>query len=688
MAKIRFETGQVVNFEGDPTQADIEEVTAQLNLKPSEPQESSSFLGPLLGKQKLGPVFGESIFGTEEEIQAGIKEVPGAITRGVSTGLLGGTEIAKEALGDIRGVTRPFFGEGGADFPVEQVTPFGKTARVGAEIAGLTLGLGPRLAVGTVKVVTKALTAGAKKFLPDLIPKIIGLGKQAVGTVQARKRAVLLRDALKGGLEGATFGAIQKPIDETVTRGEQAIAGGILGGAFPALRAGLRKGLRAFRKFKTPTAVRDPGKVITIKGEKELIAKGKEEAITETRAAKKGLIRQLKQEEVGLRAGAKEQIKLNKEFAQKELKETANTMRQNVAILNEGLQTTSEEKALQLQKVIPKFFKDHGKVYGQKVDEISEAMVARGEGITMNEASTMVNRSITEMNESLITEGVPRQVVEQLQRKYAVQQTVQKDVLTGIVKRATNANETIPFKELVNDLKLVKNSLSAGAKSGTTRFTQEEVAVSILNNNLGNYIKTRVPEYAELQANYAPIIRMMKKGNQIFKPFKGDFETKSATQFLKNLGLGKAEAGEEAFVKAIQEGSDFVPGLGDITAGVRKAGQEIIESKQRIQPVLDKIKSGALKRQEGIDRTLANNLEKLAVKKEFVNSSFTVKESLIKSEVAASLERIGFKEQEIKNLLKDKAKTAKVFSILFQTARTAALVGGALGIRRLGQFDR
>ena len=40
MAKIRFETGQVINFDGDPTPEDIEEVAKSLQLSSQKTQES------------------------------------------------------------------------------------------------------------------------------------------------------------------------------------------------------------------------------------------------------------------------------------------------------------------------------------------------------------------------------------------------------------------------------------------------------------------------------------------------------------------------------------------------------------------------------------------------------------------------------------------------------------------------
>ena len=51
MATIKFETGQTVNFEGNPTQNDIEEVALRLNIgqgqELQQPQQPQQFKQPI-----------------------------------------------------------------------------------------------------------------------------------------------------------------------------------------------------------------------------------------------------------------------------------------------------------------------------------------------------------------------------------------------------------------------------------------------------------------------------------------------------------------------------------------------------------------------------------------------------------------------------------------------------------------
>lgn len=92
MVKIRFETGQVVNFDGNPTQADIDEVAQKLNLSGTKPTTS---VGENIA---MGVAKGE--LSTIKETGGLLQGMGQSILAGISTGakkLLGqDTTFAKE----------------------------------------------------------------------------------------------------------------------------------------------------------------------------------------------------------------------------------------------------------------------------------------------------------------------------------------------------------------------------------------------------------------------------------------------------------------------------------------------------------------------------------------------------------------------------------------------------------------
>lgn len=613
-----------------------------------------------------GPIFGQGL-ATEQ-----LKETAGAIRRGVSTAGFG---IPEFAVGKFAPELKERI------FP-EQITGPGKAIRFGAEAAGL-FGGG---------------AAGAAKFVGGLIPKVaggIGLGGQIPRIISARKRAIALRNALRGAAEAGTFGATQitdiPGTEEGVTLGGQAKQAGVgatLGLAFGAFAPGIRGAARAFKKFRTPT------KTPSIRVVTERVKLTGKEVIEKIKIDREQALARINKQIPSVRAESKEALQLESKFAKEVLNETTDTLKNNVQVLNEQLQSTSEVASRTFQTKLPKFYRENSKAYGRVLDDITDDLIKKGDDITIAETDEILTNVIRDMDESLITEGAPRKAIESLQQKYSVKFTGQGSKffrgstgqpVGGAIK--TNAEDAIPFKNLVSDLKTVKKSLSAGAKTGATRFTQEDVAISLLDKNLGEFLKGRVPEFQKLQSEYAPVIRAMKTSNRLFKPFKGEFETKTGTQLIKRLAKGETEAGEEALIRTIEQGTRFGKGIGRIAEAPGRVGEQLATAKQRINPILRQVRSENLLKQQGVDKKFAQQLQDLTRKKEFISADFTQKEIFIKEELSERLRELGQREDVISNLLKDKAKTGQVLRILLRVGFAAGAVGGILGIRRFGRFN-
>ena len=190
MVKIRFETGQVVNFEGTPTQADIDEVS-----KGFEPQTTL---------QKIGSSLQTGLKAGAEEAQT---EVLGPVASGLSAAAFGAPRAAirdplrtvglsKLAERFAPGVSQRLKEVGGrveeAVFP-EQRTVGGKALRGVAELGGLAKG-------GAAKLAGK---------VGGLVPK--GAGRTAAqfgtfGATQLEKDPTLAGQAGKGAAFGALGG--------------------------------------------------------------------------------------------------------------------------------------------------------------------------------------------------------------------------------------------------------------------------------------------------------------------------------------------------------------------------------------------------------------------------------------------------------------------------------------------------
>jgi hypothetical protein len=178
----------------------------------------------------------------------------------------------------------------------------------------------------------------------------------------------------------------------------------------------------------------------------------------------------------------------------------------------------------------------------------------------------------------------------------------------------------------------------------------------------------------------------MKATNKIFKPFQGDFQTKSGTQFLKRLGRGNTEAGEELLIQAVETGSEFAPGIGKITANIRQTGLELNAAKQRIAPIRQSIQENIVKQNKDVDKILLNQLKKLKDKKIFTEASFIEKELLLEAELRKRLTTLNIRKETIDNLMKDKNLIGKVFrGFGFAVGTAGAVTGLGFAASRIGQ---
>lgn len=592
------------------------------------------------------------------------------ILKGVDTALFGVPRTILKGAG-LNNIDKTIF--------PEQETLEGKAATLVFTGAGLLKGAAAKLGEGL-----------ANRIAPELLPKI-GLSIKA-GEVAARQKAVLAnkitRDAIMGGVIGLTQlnPDEQGHIDLGGQLGQGALGAG-LGVAAPIVQTYFGKAVRGFRKFKTPE--RTAYSKLLSETAKEKLALQKE-AIRLDKTDKVENLKQSIQDTINLRKTTLSDVKISSE---RQIKDTASRLKKNVMALDNALKNTTEEVSRKVQEWLPSFYRSNSKTFEKQLDLISEKLIKEGNQLTVGEISKMLDDVSGHLDEAFITEGSPLKAIENLRAKYGIDFVSSPGKFfsgqTGLPVGGpitSNADQVVPLKEFFNDIKTIRNSLSAAAKSGASRFTQEDVAVSIFNKGTADLLESRVPDLARLREAYAPVIQAMKVSNRIFKPFKGSFETKTGTALLKKFALGKTEQGEELLLKAIQEGSDFAPGIGNITDSLRNQGMRLIEAKQNINPMLDEIRQLNITQTANMDREFASQLMKLRSDVNFVNSNSEIKQKMLEDVVAKRLKQIGVRQRIIDNLSKDKAKIKVVFkALLYGGGITGAAAGVHQFLKRFGR---
>lgn len=283
--------------------------------------------------------------------------------------------------------------------------------------------------------------------------------------------------------------------------------------------------------------------------------------------------------------------------------------------LNNHIQGESEAVSQQMQKKLPEYFKNNSKIYGSRLDEISDNLAMSGKSITRGEFHQILDDVVSESQDEFLAAGKPMEEISYLKKKYAPSfETGSKDANTfaGMQKPRFNADDELNFKEVVSDIKKAKNALSSKVKLGY-RYTPEDIVGAKLMSKWGDYIQKSVPEFSELNQEYKPVIAAMKMASKTFKPYASEFETKSGTQFLKNLSLGKLERGQQELLNFIEKGSENFPGIGNVTGGLKQLGssktiiegltdnsiKQLMDKKSQVQDLLSK-ESGLMKSQKEI----------------------------------------------------------------------------------------
>jgi hypothetical protein len=252
-------------------------------------------------------------------------------------------------------------------------------------------------------------------------------------------------------------------LDEKPTVGGQlgkGAIGAVLGAAGEVVGAGIQKGLRDFRQWKSSTV-----------------------SPTTKVAWQKADVRQNAAEKL-------RRLKTNNTNAQKVIVD-------NIKQLDDELTQASQTGAIDIQERLPKFFRANSESYGQRLNSISDDLVSKGNEMWVGEADDILSRTLKEADELGLPNSGTREAISNLYNKYRIDPT-----------KTNYADNPVNFKEFNSDLRKVFSSVYS---KGKPKFTDTDVVVNILKKNYGDYVAERVPEFAELQQAYKPIVQGMKE---------------------------------------------------------------------------------------------------------------------------------------------------------------------------------
>lgn len=365
----------------------------------------------------------------------------------------------------------------------------------------------------------------------------------------------------------------------------------------------LRKGLRAGRKFRA-----EPKTPI-----KETITK----QIQATKQARTQALNKVKDKTT------------------KKIFKAADRIDDEVLKMADDLQRSAETGSLEFQKRIPQSQRAASNKYGEIVDDISDELVKRGEGISVGDMRKSMTDTLSETQELALPEGRADTVIKRLfNEKYTVDKI----------------DDIIPLQEVLNDTKLIKGQASSGVKAGVKPFSDDEIAIAIFNKNFGKILEAKAPAIKELNKAYAPVIRVNKAAHKLFKPRAGELQTKAGTGLIKRAATKKVvkgkvvpapslERGERELIRILEEGTEFSKGIGKVTESTTRIGERIAGRE------VAKVKAGKA-----------------------ITKAGKVKEQKILADFNKKLNSLAKREAKIEQLLRNKAKVDKIRKLVLAGA--------------------
>lgn len=241
--------------------------------------------------------------------------------------------------------------------------------------------------------------------------------------------------------------------------------------------------------------------------------------------------------------------------------------------LEKQLDVEVDVAAKSYQDKITSFFRRNSESYGDELEKVSDE-VAKSGRLTRGEALDVLYRTLKKSTEEaeVDTGSIFSQIQNLIKSKYA-EKSVDEATQTITIR---NLGDQIPFKEFLQDIRGITNSVKA--YKGTSRFSSEEIPAAILQSEFGELV-SRLPggeSFKLLQSSYRPVISYMNKANSIIKPYRGEAYKEQAYNLIKKYSEGNATKPERDIVEFIEKGtSKFGTGVGNVSAKSRQIADNI-----------------------------------------------------------------------------------------------------------------
>lgn len=326
-------------------------------------------------------------------------------------------------------------------------------------------------------------------------------------------------------------------------------------------------------------------------------------------------------------------IKVQNEQMKKITTELVSDLQDKLKVLSVELGDSVKTGAGEFQVRLPRFFKDASDGYIKYLDEMTDNFVSRGGTITDQEIQKIIVDTFSEgAANNLVETGPVRSQLSVMLRKYSPNVEDSVSVILDpsgkpIVTPKDIKPQVIDLKEVINDVKGINKTMRQAFNTG---FTDEDVIGAIFHDKYSDFLETKGIPLKGLNTEYKKIIQAKKAANRIFKPYKGEFETKTSEGTLKRVAMGRASRAESDLINFLEEGSKFGKGTGNITQSPRQVAAEISKTQGEVTNLKEGLKKATAANTARIERKIGKKIAKIERKKlELAAKSRNIKIALI-----------------------------------------------------------
>jgi hypothetical protein len=335
--------------------------------------------------------------------------------------------------------------------------------------------------------------------------------------------------------------------------------------------------------------------------------------------------------------GTEKQLEVEKAALKKSLDDLSIKTKSDIDKWKGQFKTDAQRGSIEGKRRFGQLTRENSEAYDSKLDSISDQLEQSGKSITMDDLTSILDKTDSEIAEAYLGEGAPVKQIRLLREKFGLAPSEEANPEMALLSKqfpqmnfknkgidwsraqiqgqGVSTNQPLKFKEVLKEIRKVSKAMSSKAKGAERAFSDEDIASAILKKNFGQWASENAPEFSKLQKEYSTLIDQMKAGRKIFKP-GAKYDIATGSKFVEDIASGKADIREQELAKALQEGTpEYNRGLGQITQPAGKSLRKAEGIEKGAEIVKDKITGKSLKSQEALNKEIEQLQQALEARK-------------------------------------------------------------------------